>query len=122
MSRKAVLIVLGAAVLLLAGVVSSFADPNPDGLEAATVRGCEVAGSDTSESLAGDCPAIGATDHALATSPLADYAVAEREGTTGVAGIVGAVATLVFAAGLFMVLARRRKPARSDAPLGKTGP
>lgn len=128
MSRKKVLVVLGVAVLLLAGVVSYLAVPDPDGLEAATVRGCEVVEDGGAEVLSGECAAAGATDHALANSPLADYSVGAREGSTGIAGIVGAVVTLVVAFGLFMVLARRREtapnidPPAQEASTGNAGP
>lgn len=128
MSRKKVFVVLGVAVLLLAGVVSYLAVPDPDGLEAATVRGCEVVDEGGTEALTGECAAVGSTDHALADSPLADYSVGAREGSTGIAGIVGAVTTLVVAFGLFMLLARRRRttpsndPPTQDASTGYTGP
>ncbi len=128
MSRRKVLVLLGVAVLLLAGVVSYFAVPDPDGLEAATARGCEVVEDGGTETLSGECAAAGSTDHALADSPLADYSVGAREGSTGIAGIVGAVATLVVAFGLFMLLARRRRttpssePPAQEAPTGNTGP
>lgn len=91
---------LGFAVvsLLLAGVVSYFADSNPDGLDHVT----EQHGI-----------AEHAQDHPLGGGPLADYAVAGDDRFTGLAGILGVVLTLVVAGGLFRVL-RKRPDVRSD--------
>jgi cobalt/nickel transport protein len=117
MRTSRILLVLGVAVLLLAGLVSYLADSDPDGLEAATTRGCEVVQSAGEEALEGDCPAATVEDHALAASPLADYAIGDREGSTGLAGILGALVTLAVAIGMFRLLARRRRlPARDMAP------
>ncbi|MGW4115442.1 PDGLE domain-containing protein [Actinosynnema sp. NPDC004786] len=92
---------LGFAVvsLLLAGVVSYFADPDPDGLDHVT----EQHGI-----------AEHAQDHPLGAGPLADYAVAGDDRLTGVAGVVGVVLTLAVAGGLFRLL-RRRSDAKTDA-------
>ncbi|MEU4442993.1 PDGLE domain-containing protein [Actinosynnema sp. NPDC050801] len=85
---------LGFAVvsLLLAGAVSYFADPNPDGLDHVT----EQHGI-----------AEHARDHPLAGWPLADYAVAGDDRFTGLAGILGVVLTLAVAGGLFRLLRKR---------------
>lgn len=91
--------------LVLAGAVSYLADPDPDGLDHATQRGCEVT---ESGELAGRCVAQNATEHELAGSPLADYALGGTEGSTGVAGVLGVVITVAVAGGLFWVLRRRR--------------
>ncbi|MBK1788409.1 PDGLE domain-containing protein [Prauserella cavernicola] len=92
-----------AVALLLAGVVSYFASGNPDGLDHVTARGCtEVGGA-----LHGSCPAQHAREHALAGSPLADYAVDGDDGFLGVAGILGVLATLLIAGGLFWLLRAR---------------
>lgn len=102
---------LGFAVvaLLIAGLLSYFADSDPDGLDSVTMNGCtEVAGE-----LRGDCIAQNARDHDLAGGPLADYAVQGDEGLTGIAGVAGVLITLVIAGGLFWVV-RRRRSTRDD--------
>ena len=80
--------------LLLAGVVSYFANSNPDGLDYVT----EEHGI-----------AQHATDHPLAGGPFADYAVGGDARFTGVAGVLGVIATLVLAGGLFWLLRKRSK-------------
>jgi len=75
--------------LLVAGVLSGFASGEPDGLERVSVdEGFDEA----------------AADHALADSPLADYAVEGVEDdrlSTGLAGVIGVVATLALSVSLF---------------------
>ncbi|MGX7829299.1 PDGLE domain-containing protein [Actinokineospora sp. 24-640] len=105
MSNRRFLIGFLLAALLIAGAVSYLASSSPDGLDHATLRGCE----EVDGTLVGDCIAQDARDHDLADGPLADYAVAGAEGTTGVAGVIGVVLTLAVAGGLFWVL-RRRTP------------
>jgi cobalt/nickel transport protein len=115
--KKLPLFFAGFAVvaLLLAGIVSSFADSNPDGLDAATLKGCEVVETEAGEELRGDCIAQNAEDHALAGGPLADYAVGGDDRFTGVAGIIGVIATLAVAFGLFTLLRKRsREPVQRD--------
>lgn len=101
-----------AATLLIAGVVSYFASSSPDGLDSATLKGCEVVETDGAETLNGDCIAQHATDHAMAGSPFADYSIAGRDGTGGLAGIIGVLVTVSVAGGAFWLIARRPK---SDA-------
>ncbi|WP_447003214.1 PDGLE domain-containing protein [Saccharothrix isguenensis] len=84
--------VFAVVSLVLAGAVSYFADGNPDGLDHVT----EQHGI-----------AEHAQDHPLAGSPLADYAVAGDDRFTGLAGVLGVVATLVLAGGLFWLLRKR---------------
>jgi cobalt/nickel transport protein len=96
-----------AVALLVAGALSSFASPHPDGLDTVTLQGCQVVETDAGEQLEGTCIAQNAADHALAGSPLADYAVGGGEGTVGPAGVIGVLVTLVVAGGLFWVLRRR---------------
>ena len=96
------------ATLVVAGGLSYLASSSPDGLDAATLRGCETIGSDGAEQLTGQCIAQSAHDHALADSPLADYTLGGASGGVGVAGVIGAVATLAVASLLFWVLARSR--------------
>ena len=75
--------------LIVAGVVSGFAASDPDGLERVAI---DEGFDETAE------------DHALADSPLADYAVSGVEDerlSTGLAGIIGVALTLAVAGGLF---------------------
>jgi len=95
--------------LVIAGALSYFADSNPDGLDSATLEGCEVVETDGGEELRGDCIAQRAKDHDLADGPLADYAVGGDDRFTGVAGVVGVLATLVVSGGLFWLLRTRTK-------------
>lgn len=103
--------------LLIAGGLSYLSSPSPDGLDSATLRGCEVVDRDGTEQLVGQCIAQDARDHALAGSPMADYAVGGAEGTGGVAGVIGVVVTLAVAVGLFWILARSPKSANGAAKL-----
>jgi cobalt/nickel transport protein len=97
--------------LVIAGALSYFADSDPDGLDTATLEGCEVVETDAGEELVGDCIARNSGEHHLADSPLADYSVGGDDRFTGVAGVVGVLATLLVAGGLFWLL-RRRGPTR----------
>ncbi|HEY2222143.1 PDGLE domain-containing protein [Actinomycetospora sp.] len=94
--------------LLLAGVVSYAASSSPDGLDAVTQSGCETVGTGEGEQLQGTCIAQSAGEHAAEGSPFAGYAVGGNEALTGVAGVVGVIATLLVACGLFWLLRRRR--------------
>ncbi|HET9143909.1 PDGLE domain-containing protein [Actinophytocola sp.] len=109
--KRLALFFAGFAVvaLILAGVVSYFASSDPDGLDAATLKGCEVVRAETGERLDGSCIAQSAEDHRLAAGPFADYAVGGDDRFTGIAGIVGVLATLAVAYGLFGLLRRRSK-------------
>ncbi|MHC9293406.1 PDGLE domain-containing protein [Mycobacterium sp. LTG2003] len=102
-------IVFAAATLLIAGVVSYFASSSPDGLDSATLQGCEVVEAGGAETLSGDCIAQHATDHAMAGSPFADYSIGGRDGTGGLAGILGVLVTVSIAGGAFWLIARRPK-------------
>ena len=95
--------------LIIAGALSYFADSDPDGLDTATLEGCEVVETDAGEELVGDCIAQNAGEHHLADSPLADYAVGGDDRFTGLAGVLGVLATLVVAGGLFWLLRTRNK-------------
>jgi cobalt/nickel transport protein len=94
--------------LLIAGGLSYFASPDPDGLDTVTLQGCESVETAAGEELKGQCIAQYATDHATAGSPLADYSLFGGDGTVGPAGIIGVLVTLVVAGGLFWLLRRRR--------------
>jgi cobalt/nickel transport protein len=110
MSRRGLFLIGFALVaLILAGGVSYFASSSPDGLDATTQQGCTV-GKD--EHLSGSCIAQNAKDHPLKSGPLAGYAVNGNNSLTGVAGVIGVLATLVVAGGLFWLL-RKRSPSRS---------
>jgi cobalt/nickel transport protein len=102
-----------AVALLVAGGFSYLASPDPDGLDTVALQGCQVTGTDAGEQLTGTCIAQHTTDHAMSSSPLADYAVGGSEGTTGLAGILGVIVTLALAGGLFWAL-RRRGVAHTD--------
>jgi cobalt/nickel transport system permease protein len=91
-------VLIGVAVaLVLAFLVSPHASSSPDGLEkVASDKGIDV----------------GITDHAMADSPLADYAVKGVDNTnlsTGLAGIVGVAVTFALGFGLFTVLKKSRR-------------
>ncbi|BBZ75249.1 membrane protein [Mycolicibacterium anyangense] len=98
-----------AAIVLIAGVVSYFASSSPDGLDSATLQGCQVVATDHGEQLTGQCIAQHATEHPLSVSPLADYTVFGHAGSVGAAGIIGAVVVLALAGGAFWLLARSRR-------------
>ncbi|MGH3564938.1 MAG: PDGLE domain-containing protein [Pseudonocardia sp.] len=102
--------------LIIAGGLSYFASGDPDGLDKATLAGCEVVEVGGEEQLNGTCIAQNAEDSPVAGSPFADYAVNGGDGTVGLAGVLGVVATLIVAGGLFWLLRRRGTDAtRSDS-------
>jgi cobalt/nickel transport protein len=111
MTRRNWLFFAGFALvaLVIAGALSYFADADPDGLDTATLKGCEVVQTDAGEELTGDCIAKSAGEHGLADSPLADYAVDGDDRFTGLAGVLGVVATLAVSFGLFWLLRTRSK-------------
>ena len=102
-------VAFAAATLVIAGVISYFASASPDGLDSATLRGCEVVETADGEELTGDCIAQHASDHAMSTSPLADYAIGGRDGTGGIAGIIGVLVTVAVAGPAFWLIARSRR-------------
>ena len=108
-SRPMFLVVFAVVTLLIAGGVSYLASSSPDGLDSATLQGCEVVETSDGEELTGSCIAQHAKEHSLATSPLADYAVGGRDGTGGIAGIVGVLATVAIAGSVFWLIARGRR-------------
>ncbi|WP_025273609.1 PDGLE domain-containing protein [Haloglycomyces albus] len=94
------------ATLLVAGVVTLFSSPNPDGLEASIDDGCEYADE---EVVSGECIAQQAGEHEIG-GPFADYDVSFLSGenlSVSVSGIVGVIVTMLLATGLFWLLARR---------------
>ncbi len=102
-------VTFAAAILVIAGVASYFASSSPDGLDSATLRGCQVVESADGELLTGDCIAQHAGEHALSASPLADYAIGGRAGTGGIAGLAGVLATVAVAGSAFWLIARSRR-------------
>lgn len=109
MKRWSFWIAFAAATLLIAGVVSYFASSSPDGLDSATLQGCQVAETADGEQLTGDCIAQHASEHAMSTSPLADYAIGRQDGTGGIAGIIGVLVTVVVSGSAFWLIARSRR-------------
>lgn len=106
--RRTFLIAFGVVALIIAGIVSYVASSSPDGLDSATQQGCQTVEVNGSEELTGTCIAQHATDHAMASSPLADYSFRGIEYTNGIAGVIGVLVTLATAGGLFWLIARRR--------------
>jgi cobalt/nickel transport protein len=98
------------AALVIAGALSYFADSDPDGLDSATLKGCEVVQTSQGEELKGSCIAQHTKDHDMAASPLANYSVGGDSRFTGVAGVAGVAVTLALAGGLFWLLRTRSKP------------
>jgi len=97
MSTARFLVVGACVTLAVAGLVSYYASSDPDGLE-------RVAAD---QGFLED-----ATEHALADSPLADYAVVGVENarvSVGLEGVIGAITTAVLAGGGFWLLAQRRE-------------
>lgn len=108
--RTAKFLLVGLAVtVILAGMVSFYANSSPDGLE-------RVAGDNGFAKTA--------KDHPLAGSPVGDYGVkgvADARLSGGLAGLIGVTATLVIGTGVFWVVRRRTAtgamtPASARAP------
>lgn len=91
--------------LVIAGAVSYLASSSPDGLDSATLKGCEVVEVNGTEELQGNCIAQHAGSHAMADSPLADYSIGGKDGTGGLAGIIGVLVTVAVAGGAFWLIA-----------------
>lgn len=107
--RHIFLLAFGLAAVVIAGVLSYAASSSPDGLDSATMRGCETVEVAGAEQLHGTCIAQHADDHVLASSPLADYSVSGLGNSGGIAGVIGVVVTVLVAGGLFWLLARGRR-------------
>lgn len=101
-------IVFGVVTLVIAGGVSYLASSSPDGLDSATLKGCQVVEVNGADELHGRCIAQHASDHAMATSPLAGYTVNGHAATGGLAGIIGVIVTIAVAGGAFWLIARSR--------------
>ncbi|CAN5554411.1 PDGLE domain-containing protein [soil metagenome] len=102
-------VAFAAATLVIAGIVSYFASSSPDGLDSATLKGCEVVEVDGAQQLTGSCIAQHAKDHTMAASPLADYAVEGKQSTGGIAGVIGVLVTVAVSGGAFWLIARTNK-------------
>lgn len=100
-SRARLGLFLVAGLIATAGIafaVSPFASSEPDGLERVAID----QGFDSS-----------AEEHTLADGPTADYALSGVEDdrlATGLAGVIGVVATFGLGAGTVWVLRRLRRP------------
>jgi len=95
MKQKSFLISGFIASLFLAGVVSFYASSHPDGLEKVAE---DIGFIETAE------------DHTYAEGALADYGVKGVENprlSTGLAGVIGVVATGVVSTGIFMLVRRK---------------
>jgi cobalt/nickel transport protein len=110
----------GVVALLIAGLLSSLASSNPDGLDTVTLHGCEVTEVGGAEQLSGECIAQNARDHALADSPLADYTLGGNDGLVGLAGVIGVLVTLVLAGVLFWLVRPRQRRWADKTQAGKT--
>ena len=100
--RRASTKVVAAGVLLvalaLAGIVSFYADSNPDGLN----KVAQDKGFSKTEK-----------DHATADGPFAGYGasfISDERLSGGVAGVVGVLVVLTLAGGLALVVRRRGLP------------
>ena len=107
--RWAFWVAFAVVTLVVAGGLSYFASSSPDGLDAATLRGCTVTQTATGEQLTGTCIAQHATGHAMASSPLAGYAIGGRSTTGGIAGVLGVLVTVAIAGSAFWLIARARR-------------
>lgn len=98
-----------AATVLCAGVVSFYASGSPDGLE-------KVAAENGIDEKA--------RDHPAEDSPLADYGVggvADERLSGGLAGVIGAGATLAAGTGVFYAVRRRRELDSAQAAATSSG-
>lgn len=100
--------------LIVAGGISYLASSDPDGLDSATLQGCEIVDNAGAEELTGSCIAQHAQDHAMAGSPLADYTIAGDEATSGLAGVIGVAVTLLVAGAAFWLIARTRTKSATE--------
>ena len=109
----------GVVALLIAGLLSYLASSNPDGLDSATLNGCEVTEVNGTEQLSGQCIAQNARDHDMADSPLADYTLGGDDGLVGITGVIGVLVTLALAGGLFWLARPRQGRSAGKRSAGK---
>lgn len=103
-STRALLVTGLLVALLVAGVGSYYASSHPDGLEYVAEK---TGFGHTAE------------DSATSDSPLADYQVRgvdDARLSGGLAGVIGTVAVLGLAGGLFWVVRRRPAPSETSEP------
>ena len=101
--------------------------PAPTGWIPRRCRDARLSKPPTVKQLTGDCIAQHAGEHAMSTSPLADYAIGGRDGTGGIAGIIGVLVTVAVAGSAFWLISpgagvsggRRRPPALSPRRFGR---
>ncbi|MEU5842128.1 energy-coupling factor ABC transporter permease [Rhodococcus sp. NPDC047139] len=105
-ARGTLFVGLAVASLAIAGLLGPLAVDTPGALEVATARGCEI-DVQSADELTGECMARGVEEHRLADSALADYTIAGRPGSTGVAAALGALGTFVLASVGFRALVPR---------------
>lgn len=96
------------ATLLIAGGLSYLASSSPDGLDSATLQGCQISDLGGAEQVTGECIARNAREHPLSGTLLANYLVGGHERSVGLAGVAGVAVTLALAAGLFRIIGRGR--------------
>jgi cobalt/nickel transport system permease protein len=99
-----------AATVLCAGVISFYASASPDGLE-------KVAADNGIDKRA--------QEHAAKDSPLADYGIeniADTRLSGGLAGVIGAAATLAAGSGVFVAVRRRQPAAAGDDAVHMNSP
>ena len=104
----------GAVALLVAGGLSYLADSDPDGLETVAHQGCTMAQTAGSQQLRGECMAQTADEHTLADGPFAGYTIGGGGTLTGVAGMLGVLATALLGMGLFWTLRKRPDVSSED--------
>jgi len=95
MTTKKIVLIGLAISIIIASMLSFYASANPDGLEFVAEQ---VGFLNT------------AKDSAVASSPLADYALTGLENerfSVGIAGIVGVILTAIISFGLFTFLKKR---------------
>lgn len=109
MRRRWFWIACAVVTLLIAGAVSYGASASPDGLDAATLRGCQTVHTAGGDALTGQCIAQHVQDHGLAASPLAGYTVGGHPATSGLAGVLGVLVTIVVAGAVFWLIGRSRR-------------
>jgi cobalt/nickel transport protein len=93
------------AALLLAGIVSNYASPHPDGLDSVAREGCtfDSAGNITG----GTCMAQTEKDNQTKDSPLAGYSLRGLTNnfvSTGASGVIGVLVTFAIGGGVFWLL------------------
>jgi cobalt/nickel transport protein len=104
------------AALLLAGVVSNYASPHPDGLDSVARKGCtfDADGNITG----GTCMAQSETGNQTEDSPLAGYSlrgIGDDFLSTGLSGVIGVLVTFAIGGGVFWLLRTGRKRPPTEA-------